>query len=259
MVKTAVKRRIPTRGFAKPLTKVRPALLKKMAKKPVKKVKKIVKIVAAVVKIPKQKVENAVPVHLIEVIPVKPGKKVKPIKPPKEPTRAAVYEALIAEAEAKGINCSLARAIELNGWDPKNPPPRKSGHYMDPREFTYYCIKCQIAGSCALAGYDGERFVELCALLAEHFMGRIRFRSNGEMSNLHDEIIAAASSKCAMVVTKFRPWAVPGTTLASSFAYFTSITRNASLECVSNPILTGHGQIYLEDLRADNQGLGDIV
>lgn len=157
------------------------------------------------------------------------------------------------------VDASLEAALRVNGWDPKNPRKLKSGHYMDPAELYYYAIKCQMAGSAAAAGRDGERFAELCMSLARHYSGRLMFKDSGQMANVMDDVICSAGAKCCLVVNRFRPWEIPGVKINNAFSYMTTIAKHSALEAIGNNILTGRNQIYLEDLRAEGQSLGDII
>lgn len=155
--------------------------------------------------------------------------------------------------------CPLRAAIEKNGWDPANPAKLKSGHYLDPKELFYRTIKVQMAGGVDKAKYDGERFIELLTLLANGYMGRIMFKDAGYMSNLTEDMVQEAITKCAMIVLRFSAWdtrsAKPA--LNNAFAYFTTVIRNRFYETLGSP-LSG-SPVYLEDLKTDNQAVGDLI
>jgi hypothetical protein len=155
--------------------------------------------------------------------------------------------------------CPLQAAIEKNGWDPENPPKLKSGYYMDPKELFYRTIKVQMAGGIDKAGRDGERFIELLTLLATGYMGRIMFKDTGYMSNLSEDMVQESVTKCAMIVMRFSPWDSRATkpTLNNAFAYFTTVTRNRFYETLGSA-LSG-SPVYLEDLKTENQSIGDLI
>jgi hypothetical protein len=153
----------------------------------------------------------------------------------------------------------LKLALEKNGWNPENPPKLKSGYYMDPKELFYRTIKVQMAGGIDKAGRDGERFIELLSLLAQGYMGRIMFKDQGCMSNLSDDMVQEAMTKCAMIVMRFSPWDSRATkpTLNNAFAYFTTVIRNRFYETLGSPL--AGSQVYLEDLKTENQSIGDLI
>lgn len=167
--------------------------------------------------------------------------------------------ALLQERLKTHQPCPLKAAIAKNGWDPDNPPKLKSGYYLDPKELFYRVIRVQMAGGIDKAGYDGARFIELLTLLAQGYMGRIMFKDAGCMSNLADDMIQEAITKCSMIVMRFSPWDSRSTkpTLNNAFAYFTTVIRNRFYETLGSP-LSG-SQIYLEDLKTENQSLGDLI
>lgn len=154
----------------------------------------------------------------------------------------------------------LLAAIEKNGWDPENPPKLKSGYYMDPRELFYRTMKVQLAGGIDAAGRDGQRFIELLTLLAQGYMGRIMFKDSGRMSNLNDDMIQEAITKCAMIVMRFSPWdtRIPGKIkLNNAFAYFTTVVRNRFYETLGSALCGS--DVFLEDLKTENQSVSDLI
>lgn len=159
--------------------------------------------------------------------------------------------------------CPIQAAITKNDWDPKKPPKMKSGHYMDPRELLYRTLRVQLAGGIEQSGYDGTRFVELLQILANGYMGRILFRDQGQMSNLTEDMVAEAVAKCCLIVTRFAAWEMDRKTgkltgkLNNAFAYFTTVIRNRFYETLGS-CLSG-SEVYLEDLKTENQGIGDLI
>jgi hypothetical protein len=154
--------------------------------------------------------------------------------------------------------CPIKAAIKANGWDPLNPGPLKKGHYLDPKELFYRVCKIQLAGSIQKAGRDGDRFVELCYLLAQNYLGKVLFRDQGAMSNMADDIIQEAATKCSLIVLRFRPWAdYEAGKLNNAFAYFTTVSKNRSLETLTSP-LSG-SSLYLEDLKTEGQSVSDLI
>lgn len=155
---------------------------------------------------------------------------------------------------------SLLKAINQNGWDPLNPPKMKSGHYMDPRELFYRVARVQLFGGFAKAGRDGDRLCELFQILATNYIGRICFRDNGHMANIADDLIQEAVAKCALVVDRFSVWDTkvePETKLNNAFAYFTTVSRNKMYETLDSPL--AGSDVYLEDLKTENQSVADLV
>lgn len=159
----------------------------------------------------------------------------------------------------ENIPCPLKLAIEKNGYDPLNPPKLKRGYYMDPKELFYRTIRVQMAGGIDKAGRDGDRFIELLTLLATGYMGRIMFKDTGCMSNLSEDMVQEAITKCALIVMRFSPWDTRATkpTLNNAFAYFTTVIRNRFYETLGSP-LTG-SDVFLEDLKTENQSIGDLI
>lgn len=157
------------------------------------------------------------------------------------------------------LPCPLRLALGKNGWDPAHPPKLKSGYYLDPKELFYRTIRVQMAGGIDKAGRDGERFIELLSLLAGGYMGRIMFKDQGYMSNLSEDMIQEAITKCAMIVMRFSPWDSRATkpTLNNAFAYFTTVIRNRFYETLGSPL--AGSQVYLEDLKTENQSIGDLI
>lgn len=172
-------------------------------------------------------------------------------------------ETLYVNRIPKALPSHLIEAISKNGWDPTCPPPKKAGHYMDPRELLYRTLMVQIAGGVDAAGYDGERFVELLTTLAHGYMGRILFRDQGQMSNLTEDMTQEAIAKCCMIVTRFAAWEIDRKTgkktgkLNNAFAYFTTVIRNRFYETLGS-CLSG-SEVYLEDLKTENQVIGDLI
>jgi hypothetical protein len=157
------------------------------------------------------------------------------------------------------VPCPLKMAIEKNGYDPANPPKLKRGHYMDPKELFYRTMKVQMAGGIDKAGRDGERFIELLTLLANGYMGRIMFKDTGSMANLTEDMVQEAITKCAMIVMRFNPWDPRATkpTLNNAFAYFTTVIRNRFYETLTCPLVGS--DVFLEDLKTENQSIGDLI
>lgn len=155
--------------------------------------------------------------------------------------------------------CPLLAALEKNGWNPENPPKLKSGYYMDPKELFFRTIRVQLAGGIDKAGRDGERFIELLTLLAQGYMGKIMFKDQGYMTNLSDDMIQEAMTKCAMIVMRFSPWdfRTDKPTLNNAFAYFTTVIRNRFYETLSSALAGSN--VYLEDLKTDNQSVSDFI
>jgi hypothetical protein len=167
--------------------------------------------------------------------------------------------AVLHERLKSHLPCPLKLALAKNGWDPENPPKLKSGYYLDPKELFYRTIRVQMAGGIDKAGRDGERFVELLFLLAGGYMGRIMFKDAGYMANLADDMTQEAVTKCAMIVMRFSPWDSRATkpTLNNAFAYFTTVIRNRFYETLGSPL--AGSQVYLEDLKTENQSIGDLI
>lgn len=153
----------------------------------------------------------------------------------------------------------IKEAIDFNNWFPDRAPPRKSGHYMDKRELFYYCC-CVLMkdGDWNQAGMEGERFIELISLLANNYLGRIAFRGAHHMSNLSEDLVQEAVTKCCLVVSRFSPWnKLDPTKINNAFAYFTTIIRNRMFETLDSPM--AQTSIYLEDLMNDDQAVGDLI
>jgi len=159
------------------------------------------------------------------------------------------------------IKASLMRAMTMNGWFPENPPPMKKGWYMDPRELFYRVARCQFCGGINKAGKDGDRLIELFGLLAKNFMGRICFKDLGHMSNMGDDLIQEATTKCVLVVDRFEVWDTKETEaevkINNAFAYFTTVSRNKMFETLTCPLTVS--DVHLEDLKTDSQAIGDLV
>ena len=166
---------------------------------------------------------------------------------------------VIQERLKTHLPCPLKLAIEKNGWDPANPPKLRSGYYMDPKELFYRTMKVQLAGGIDAAKRDGERFIELLTLLAQGYMGRIMFQDAGRMANMTEDMVQEAVTKCAMIVMRFSPWdaRAPKPTLNNAFAYFTTVVRNRFYETLGSA-LSG-SPVYLEDLKTENQSIGDLI
>lgn len=157
------------------------------------------------------------------------------------------------------LPCPRKLAIEKNGWNPENPPKLKPGYYMDPRELFYRTMKVQLAGGIDQAKYDGERLIELLTLLAQGYMGRIMFQDAGRMTNMTEDMVQEAVTKCAMIVMRFSPWDSRATkpTLNNAFAYFTTVVRNRFYETLGSAL--AGSSVYLEDLKTENQSIGDLI
>lgn len=157
---------------------------------------------------------------------------------------------------------SFDHALRLNNWDPKCPPPLKSGHYLSAAELFYFTVRCIQKGGIDKGGKDGQRFVELVYLLAQNFLGRIAFSNHGQMSNMADDLVQEAATKCCLVVDRFDPWSKPdpkkpNQKLNNAFAFFTTIIRHRMLETLGSALQGS--KVYLEDLKAENQSIGDLI
>jgi hypothetical protein len=164
-----------------------------------------------------------------------------------------------AEQEEKD---SIQKAILLNNWNPNTPTKKKSGHYLDPKELFFRVAKVKMCdGDFDKAGRDGDRLVELLYLLSTNYLGKICFKDQGHMSNFADDLIQEGATKCCLVVNKFSVWdrktQVPETKLNNAFAYFTTVLRNKMYETMDSS-LSGT-EIYLEDLKTENQSVGDLI
>ncbi len=153
----------------------------------------------------------------------------------------------------------IEAAIVENDWNPACPPPRKSNHYIDKRELFYYCCRVLIHdGDWVKADREGDRFIELISLLANNYIGRIAFRGAHHMSNLSEDLIQEAVTKCCLVVNRFSPWnKKEPDRLNNAFAYFTTIIRNRMFETLDSPL--AQPSVYLEDLMNDDQTVGDLI
>lgn len=149
-------------------------------------------------------------------------------------------------------------ALGLNGWFPDAPGKRRKGHYADSREVYFCTIQCIRSGGVDNAGSHGFRFIELITLMAQGFLGRISFRDQGEMSNLADDLIQEAVSKCCFALKSFDIYdaRVKVRKCNNAFAYFTTVIRNKMYETLRSPLKSG--SIYLEDLCTDNQVIEDL-
>ena len=154
----------------------------------------------------------------------------------------------------------LREALIKNGWDPSAPQKLRTGYYMDPRELFYRTIRVQQAGGIDAAGDDGRIFLEMITRLSTGYMGKIMFADKGRMCNLSEDMVQEAVTKCALVVMRFSPWdrrtQVPK--LNNAFAYFTTVIRHRYYETLDCP-LANEGMVYLEDLKTENQSVGDLI
>jgi hypothetical protein len=181
---------------------------------------------------------------------------------PLETIEARYRARLTEEDQAPAEDRSFDAAIKLNGWDPRCPPPLKAGHYLSAPELFYYTVRCIKQGGIDKSGKDGQRFVELVYLLAQHFLGRIAFSNQGQMSNMAEDLIQEAATKCCLVVDRFDPWSKPdpkkpNQKLNNAFAFFTTIIRHRMLETLGSALQGS--KVYLEDLKAENQSIGDLI
>lgn len=158
--------------------------------------------------------------------------------------------------EAK--RASLLKAMAQNKWKPECPLPMKKNWYMDPRELFYRVARVQYCGGFAKAGYDGERLCELFGLLAKNYIGRICFKDPGQMSNMVDDLIQEATTKCVLVVGRFKVWDKknPGQ-INNAFAYFTTVSRNKMFETLGSALAVS--DVHLEDLSNESSNIGDLV
>lgn len=157
---------------------------------------------------------------------------------------------------------SILKAIALNNWNPNAPSKKKSGHYLDPKELFFRVARVKMCdGNFDKAGKDGDRLVELLYLLSTNYLGKICFRDQGHMSNFADDLIQEGATKCCLVVQKFSVWdrktTVPETKLNNAFAYFTTVLRNKMYETMDSS-LSG-SEVYLEDMKTENQSVGDLI
>jgi len=154
---------------------------------------------------------------------------------------------------------SVRNAIQKNKWHPDSAPAMRKGHYLDRRELFYYtCVILLHNGNIDQAGIHGGKFIELVERLARNFMGRIAFRNSVHMSNIQDDLIQEAITKCCLVVTRFTPWnKLEPTKLNNAFAYFTTIIRNRMFETLDSSISAP--SVYLDDLLGEDQSIGDLL
>lgn len=149
-------------------------------------------------------------------------------------------------------------ALTLNGWDPKNPPKLKAGYYADPKELYYRTVRCIMCGGVDAAGNDGMRFVEIVTLMAQGFLGRISFRDPGELSNVADDLVQEAITKCCFALKSFDIYdkRMKSRSCNNAFGYFTTVIRNKMYETLRSPLKPN--SVYLEDLCTDNQSISDL-
>lgn len=164
-----------------------------------------------------------------------------------------------AEQEEKE---SILRAISLNNWNPSAPTKKKSGHYLDPKELFFRVAKVKLCdGNFDKAGRDGDRLIELFYLLSTNYLGKICFKDQGHMANFADDLIQEGATKCCSVIGKFSVWdkktSVPETKLNNAFAYFTTVLRNKMYETMDSSLSST--EVYLEDLKTENQSVGDVI
>jgi hypothetical protein len=157
---------------------------------------------------------------------------------------------------------SILKAIMQNNWNPNAPSKKKSGHYLDPKELFFRVAKVKLCdGNFDKAGKDGERLIELLYLLSTNYLGKICFKDQGHMSNFADDLIQEGATKCCLVIDKFSVWdtktEVPETKLNNAFAYFTTVLRNKMYETMDSS-LSG-SEVYLEDMKTENQSVGDLI
>lgn len=152
----------------------------------------------------------------------------------------------------------LTSALRENGWDPENPPPLKRGYYADPKELYYRTVRIAMCeNNIDAAGMDGWRFIEIVTQMAQGFLGRIGFRDNGQLSNMAEDLVQEAITKCCLAVKSFNPWDKrrPGK-CNNAFGYFTSVIRNKMYETLRSPLK--QQSLYLEDLCTENQTVSDL-
>jgi len=167
-------------------------------------------------------------------------------------------KAIDIELEEAGPDERLTSALRENGWNPDNPPPLKKNYYADPKELYYRTVRIDMCeNNIDAAGKDGWRFIEIVTMMAQGFLGRIGFRDSGQLSNMAEDLIQEAVTKCCLAVKSFDPWDKrrPGK-CNNAFGYFTSVIRNKMYETLRCPLKQQN--LYLEDLCTENQTVSDL-